>query len=279
MKLIGVGDSVLDAYLNQKKMYPGGNAVNVSVLARRFGACGAAYIGILGDDAPGVHFREALAQEGVDVSRVRVVHGKTAYNEIFIDESGDRHFVGNGGPDTAQGRVALSLNESDYALIEQYDLAHTSVHSFLGVQLAAIARRAPLSIDFSDGYNYQNMAQICPLLQFAFFSGGDKSTKEIEDLARYALTCGARTVVVTRGERGSYVLEQGGAHTQSIVPVCVTDTLGAGDAYIAAFLVSYYETKGDFAESAQRASVFAAQCCAYHGAFGRPFDAAELPLK
>lgn len=276
MKLIGVGDSVLDAYLNQKKLYPGGNSVNVAVLARRFGACEAAYIGILGDDAPGRHFRAAMIQEGVDVSRVRIVHGQTAYTKIWIDETGDRHFVGGSGADTAQRMTALSLNENDFVMIAQYDLAHTSVHSFLGVQLAAIARRAPLSMDFSDGYTSRNMAQICPLLRFAFFSGGDKTTGQVEALARYALDCGAQTVVVTRGERGSYVLEQGGAHTQPIVSACVTDALGAGDAYIAAFLVSYDETKGDIAESARRASAFAAKCCEYHGAFGKPFDAADM---
>ena len=38
MKLLGLGDSVMDAYLFQNKCYPGGNAVNVAVLAKRAGA-------------------------------------------------------------------------------------------------------------------------------------------------------------------------------------------------------------------------------------------------
>lgn len=272
MKIIGIGDSVLDAYLNQNLLYPGGNSVNVPVLAKRFGAQAAAYIGVLGDDGPGSRFREALRQEGLDVSRVRIVHGRTAYNKIYIDESGDRHFVGNNGPDTAQGRAALTLNREDLALVRQYDLAHTSVHSFLGVQWAAIARAVPLSMDFSDGYNQRNMAQICPLLRFAFFSGGGKTLDEVRELARYALDCGARTVVVTRGAEGSYVLEEKGEHIQQSVPAQVVDALGAGDSYIAAFLVSYL-SGGDAAASAGAASDYAARCCAYHGAFGRAFCA------
>ena len=42
MKLLGLGDSVMDAYLFQGLWYPGGNAVNTAVLARRAGALTAA---------------------------------------------------------------------------------------------------------------------------------------------------------------------------------------------------------------------------------------------
>ena len=50
MRIVGVGDNVLDRYIDQGLMYPGGNAVNVPVLALRFGAEAAAYVGTVGDD-------------------------------------------------------------------------------------------------------------------------------------------------------------------------------------------------------------------------------------
>ena len=50
MRIVGVGDNVLDRYIDQGLMYPGGNAVNVPVLALRFGAEAAAYVGAVGDD-------------------------------------------------------------------------------------------------------------------------------------------------------------------------------------------------------------------------------------
>ena len=53
MRLLGIGDNVMDAYLFQNKLYPGGNAVNVAVLAGRFGAQ-AGYLGILANDAPAI---------------------------------------------------------------------------------------------------------------------------------------------------------------------------------------------------------------------------------
>ncbi|MEM1485894.1 PfkB family carbohydrate kinase [Oscillospiraceae bacterium PP1C4] len=275
MKIIGIGDSVIDAYLHQKKLYPGGNSVNVPVLAKRFGAEQAAYIGVLGNDAPGRHFLKALHSEGVDSSHVRVVEGITAQNLIQLDESGDRHFVGNNGREVAQYRVRLALTAQDIHYIENYTLAHTSVHSFIDDLLPAIARRTDISMDFSDGYNLQNIAKLCPLLRFAFFSGGSKSEQEVHDLAAYALECGARTVVVTRGIKGSYLLESGRSHTQSSVKTQVVDALGAGDSFIAAFLTYYMDNKGDMGSAALAASKYAAKCCGHYGAFG---NAMELPL-
>ena len=56
---------------------------------------------------------------------------------------------------------------------------------------------------------------------------------------------------------------------QECVRADVVDALGAGDAFIAAFLAEYHAGGGDLADAAQKASVFAAQCCGHYGAFGR----------
>lgn len=273
MKIIGIGDNVMDAYLFQQKLYPGGNSVNVPVLARRFGAEKAGYIGILGDDAPGKHFYQVLEREGLDVSRVRVAHGETGRNYISLDEQGDRHFVGNNGIHVVESLLSLSLNFDDCHVIESYDVAHTSVHSFLDDELSKISRYASLSMDFSDGYNYVNIRKLAPLLRFAFFSGGKKSMDEVRQLAHYAMDCGARTVVVTMGMRGSYLVQGEDEHFQGVTPAKVVDALGAGDAYIAAFLTAYTDG-ASLSQAAQRAADFAAKCCEHYGAFG---NACELP--
>ncbi len=56
MKLLGLGDNVMDAYLFRGELYPGGNAANVAVLAKRAGAEKSGYIGVLATDAAGEHF-------------------------------------------------------------------------------------------------------------------------------------------------------------------------------------------------------------------------------
>ena len=84
MKLLGIGDNVLDDYRWRQELYPGGNSVNVPVLARRYDGSTAAYIGVLADDGAGLHFASALREEGVDISRVRVMHGISARNYIEL---------------------------------------------------------------------------------------------------------------------------------------------------------------------------------------------------
>lgn len=78
MKLLGIGDNVFDHYRWRKELYPGGNSVNVPVLARRYDGSETGYIGLIADDREGRHFLKALDEEGLDVSRVRMMHGVTA---------------------------------------------------------------------------------------------------------------------------------------------------------------------------------------------------------
>lgn len=49
MKVLGIGDNVVDKYVHQRTMYPGGNALNFSVFAKGEGA-DAAFLGVFGDD-------------------------------------------------------------------------------------------------------------------------------------------------------------------------------------------------------------------------------------
>ena len=52
MRIAGIGDNVIDRYLNKGVMYPGGNAVNVAAHSAMLGA-DSAYIGVIGDDLGG----------------------------------------------------------------------------------------------------------------------------------------------------------------------------------------------------------------------------------
>lgn len=271
MKLIGIGDSIFDAYLEENKLYPGGNAVNTAVLAKRYGAQSAGYIGVLGDDAPGRYFLKTLMEENIDVSRVRVVHGESAQNYIRLTPDGDRGFVGNNCDRSAQGLVDLHLVKQDYDMLGTFDVAHTSLHSRLDESIPVMARRTELSLDFSGAYTERIIERFCPFLRFAFFSAGDQPDDSVKSLARYALECGASTVVVTRGGRGAYLAEKDVEHQEACYPVKAVDALGAGDAFIAAFITEYVDSRGDLRRAASKASFFAAQCCLYHGAFGRPY--------
>ena len=153
-------------------------------------------------------------------------------------------------------------------------MTHTSIHSLLDDALPALAARTALSMDFSsDGFTHVNVARLAPLLRFAFFSAGGRAPEEVRAFAAYAAAQGVPTVVFTCGSKGAYILDHGTAYEQPAAPAeGLVDTLGAGDAFIAAFLVRYTDTGGDVPESARHAAAFAAQNCGHYGAFGRPWQ-------
>lgn len=276
MKLLSLGDNVFDAYLFRGELYPGGNAANVSVLARRAGAEETAYAGVLADDPAGRHFKAALGAEGVDTSRLRMAVGKSACNYITLDDNGDRTFSGNNGRETVQSLFALRLTPEDFRYAAGFDVLHTSIHSGTDFAvLGGLARRTDLSMDFSnDGFTHVNVAELAPILQFAFFSAGGRSLEEVRAFAEYAAGCGVPQVIFTMGIRGSCGISRGAFWQGRAYPVRAVDALGAGDAFIAAFLTDFYCNGGDAPAAADRAAHFAADCCLHYGAFGHP-----LPLE
>ena len=54
LKVIGIGDNVVDDYVHIRTMFPGGNALNISVYATMLG-CESAYLGVFGNDAAAEH--------------------------------------------------------------------------------------------------------------------------------------------------------------------------------------------------------------------------------
>ena len=68
VSLIGVGDNTVDRYIDMGMMYPGGNAVNVSVFFKRMGG-EASYLCWLGDDSRGRLVLDSLRAESDDVTQ------------------------------------------------------------------------------------------------------------------------------------------------------------------------------------------------------------------
>ena len=62
VKVLGFGDNVVDKYEHIKTMYPGGNAVNFAVFAKKLGAERSAYMGIFGSDKEAEHVIASLQE-------------------------------------------------------------------------------------------------------------------------------------------------------------------------------------------------------------------------
>lgn len=260
MKIVTIGDNCLDWYLDRQMVYPGGNALNVAVYCRRLGV-GAAYIGQFGTDRAGDIMIDALKAEGVGTDRIRRMDGTSGYATIE-NVNGDRIFRGS-----SNGVVAFRPDPGDYASMAGATVIHTGDSSFLDEFVDEFAAVAPVSYDFST-----KPAEFCgpilPHVTYATFSRPGLSAEEVEHLMDWAHGLGAKEVYVTQGEAGSFASAGGQVHHEpAVLGTPVVDTLGAGDSFISGMLVARLGG-ASLAESAARASAWAAASCQSVGAFG-----------
>lgn len=264
---IGVGDNTVDTYVHCRKKYPGGNALNVAVLAGQYGAV-SAYLGAVGGDENGQIIRNALQVEGIDYSRCRFIHDvPNAYAQVNVID-GERVFGGSSSGASAM----LHLEQADLEYIQGFDVVHTSIYSYLDSQLGELRSASRvLSFDFSDHLDeLERILNIFPMVDVAIFSVSNCSLS-IKQLLDELSPEPSQIVIFTQGNLGSYVHHKEHLYFQESVKVDAVDSMGAGDAYIAAFLVQYY-SKHHIEKAMQLAAEKAAQNCLHMGAFGRGFS-------
>ena len=154
-------------------------------------------------------------------------------------------------------------------MIKEYDICHTSCYSNLEYELETLSRVCKVSFDFSDEHDDDYMKRVCPFVTYAFFSGSDMSEEEIHALAKKAAGYGTKIIGITRGSKGSVFYDGTEFYTQGICKVDVVDAMGAGDAFITAFLLTHHRGKS-LTQSLQAGADFAAVACGFNGAFGSP---------
>lgn len=261
MRLLGAGDNVVDRYLDDGLMFPGGNAVNVAVHARRLGA-ESAYCGVLGSDAAGDLVYRALREEGVLLERLRRVDGPNAYANVQL-VNGDRSFVGSD-----RGVAEFRLDETDFDYAGAFDIVHTAYSGTLTSDIPRLAERSRVSFDFSYRRDAEYRDAILPHLFLATFSGSDLSDGEIDAVLSHAHDAGAEHTLVTAGERGAYLVNGCGDRLhRPAEPTEVVDTMGAGDAFIAALLIQLFSGASMF-EALTHATANAALACRERGGWG-----------
>lgn len=266
--LVAIGDNVVDHYLDQGVYYPGGNALNVAVLAHRFGLHEAAYIGIVGDDAEGAHVHAAIVAEGLSDEGLRFAKGETGKAKVTLHD-GDRVFIGSnkGG---LRKRLTIRLDEADLALIARLGHVHSSCFSYLEHELPRLSTTAKsLSFDFSTGRDQNYLAQVCPHVTTAFLSGSDLDDSSAQAMIDRIHALGPVQVCITQGDRGALFSDGRQLVRQNIVPAQVVDTMGAGDAFIGGWLAATIHGVDPLA-ALPLAAEAAARACEWPGAFGHP---------
>lgn len=238
MKLAAVGDNCMDVYENIGKMFPGGNPVNVAVYFVRLGG-EASYTGVVGTDEYGKIMVDALRSRHVDTSHVRVLQGSTAVTHVELVD-GERVFG-----DYEEGVLAqFKLTEEDVDFLCGHDMVVTGLWGMIEKDLGRIREKGtPVAFDFANKLGDPVIDEAIGNVDYAFFASDNGDTQEIRDFMVRMKERGPKIVTVTLGDQGSLAYD-GKAFTKGgIVPCNVVDTMGAGDSYIAGFLMGILEKK------------------------------------
>lgn len=274
MKVLGIGDNVVDDYIHLRRMFPGGNALNFSVYTSMLG-CHSAYLGVFGSDAAARHVQRALLEIGVDASHCRSEEGPNGRAVLTI-EDGERVFISSNEGGIGKS-VSMEFVFDDLDYLQTFSILHTSAYSYMDPYLARLQRLNSLvSYDFSDDFDPDQALSLCQHIDTAFFSCAEWTEEGTMDLLENAVSRGCSLAVATRGPREAILFEGRSWFRQAPHPVVPRDTLGAGDAFISGFLVTYAGGKAGsgiqpdslIEDSLMKAASFAAEICQVQGAFG-----------
>ncbi len=284
VKVIGVGDCMVDKNLTSKIMYPGGQALNIAVNTKLCGA-ESAFIGAFGDDYIADHMKKTMDEIGIDYSHSHFYHAPNAYARYKVIDN-DRVFQrpANGKFNPLQGAIRRMLayegfSDEDLSFIGSFDVMHTSNGSYIDEYLPQMAKRGiRISYDFSlDHVKEGVMEKICPSCYFVLLSCGHMTVEDMKRQLEKAHGLGAKICIGTRAEQGSTCYDGRRFYTQP--PHWrenIVDTMGAGDAFISAFLYKFIEEGGYdaadkssiIADAMDFAAEYSSLCCMVEGSFG-----------
>lgn len=284
VKVIGVGDCMVDKNLTTGMMYPGGQALNIAVNTKLCGAQ-SAFIGAFGDDYIADHMKKTMDEIGIDYSHSHFYHAPNAFARYKVIDN-DRVFQRspNGRYNPLQGAIRRMLayegfSQEDIAYIKGFDVMHTSNGAFIEEYLPELAGEGiKISYDFSlDHMREGVMEKVCPYSYFVLLSCSHMTTTEMQEQLIKAHTLGAKICIGTRGSEGSTCYDGDQFYTQAPHwKEHVVDTMGAGDAFVSAFLYDFIGHDGyhakDKSEIIKHALDFAAEysanSCMIEGSFG-----------
>ena len=230
---------------------PGGAAANVALGVARLGGR-AAFVGAIGDDAPGVQFADRMRDDGVDVSHLHVMTGQaTSLACMFETPDGEYAFYVCPGPRTIPAhclahdfvRTARMLYLTGHVLTEDESTSRNMLDAI------AVAHESGVTVAFGPGKYWLNPAlesrvhvalkhtDIVVLndLEAEQLTG----RRSLQDAVGKLLETGIGIVAVTMGGRGSLVAAEGRVIEQPAYLAGSGSMVGAGDAFASGLLYSF----------------------------------------
>lgn len=234
--------------LDSLNFYTGGCTLNTSVVLAKLGAR-IALIGQIGNDIGGQYLAGECRRLGIGTAGIKVRNDlNTTTCVVMVASNGERCFFYR--PGTTE---KISLNDINWRIIQKTDCVHLAGIMKLYAldvplllkKLRKIGKIITMDVDYDSEGKWSERIEPClkyldvfmPSLDEARFITGRKTPEEI---ARFLLKAGVRTVVIKLGEKGSFYMQAGG-RSEYVMPfkVKLVDATGAGDAFCGGFLARF----------------------------------------
>lgn len=231
------GETVLGGGLVR---HPGGKGANQAVAASLQGAEVALLVAV-GDDDEGRYLVREIGAAGVDLSCLQIVaHQPSGTALITVSDDGENAIVVSPG-----ANAHLRVGDIDGEIVSvSCEISAAAVREALAAGRAAgattVLNPSPMP---ADAPRLMPLADVVVLNHHEVEQLTGASADDIAALGARLAEIGCRAVVVTRGSRGSLVLEGLDTATPSVhvvdaFPVIAVDTTGCGDGFTGAMVAS-----------------------------------------
>lgn len=253
MRIVSVGEILWD--LLGEGEFLGGAPLNFSICSQRLGN-DVALVSVVGDDRRGAMALRSIQAHGLATEFIQTIAGQpTGTATSDIDESGSANFniqrpvaydfldpgesalqqLAAMRPDWIYFGTLAQTSAGNEALLRRLIAAAPGARCFYDMNLREGQWSAPLVERLSAFASILKLNESEAEILFGISHGAEKFSLE-RFCESWSRTHELRTICVTLGERGCAVWSGGALQHFPGVAVRVVDTVGAGDAFSAAFL-------------------------------------------
>ncbi len=273
--VVGLGQCCID-YLGVVKQYPdidqkeeindftvqgGGPVATAMVTLSRLGAT-TTFIGKISDDYFGSLIQDGLARESVNIDHLVVENGKRSQFAFIVieKETGKRTVLWSRATVTPLREDEINRNVISTAKVLHLD----GLMLESSLEAAKCARDAGVKVVVDPGSRREYPLALAKFADYfiasedftsLYYNGNDPKVAALELLKQ-----GAKTVIVTMGEKGSICVSRENYFHQPAFKVNAVDTTGCGDVFHGAFIFGLLQG-WDLNQTVRFASATAALKC------------------
>ncbi|MFH1280368.1 MAG: carbohydrate kinase family protein [Candidatus Beckwithbacteria bacterium] len=241
IKFTSIGDCCVDVYPQFNQAFLGGSAFNVCLAAQKL-KVKATLISAVGTDNWGKKYLLA----NIDSQFISSLPGKTSHVVINLDQNNSPVFskwqLG------ALKKFSLRPKHADF-LSTQTAVNCTAIkplekilNQFCQVDLPGVFKSADFDGNTPYSFSVADIPQYLPGLNLTAKSLDPSESDSLNFLKNLAIK-NNKMILVTLGSYGSQVFTKTKTYFQPSIKTKPTDTTGAGDAYLATFIIKYLQTK------------------------------------